>query len=59
MQSQRWSKISDEVDKLFDMDESNIMKLVISQDELVGRDYVRPFTIDEISVFSLIIVEEL
>jgi len=41
MQSQPWNKIFDEVDKLSDMNESNIMKLVAFEDELIGGgDYI-------------------
>ena len=41
------------------MDESNIMKLMASEDELVGGDYIQPFRTNKISVISFITFEDL
>jgi len=52
MKSQLWTKITDEVDKLFDMDEYDIIKFVATEDELVGRDYIHLFTTNDVSGIS-------
>lgn len=44
-----WSNISDEVDQMFEMEESNIMGYQENKDELVGGDYLVPFTTQEVS----------
>lgn len=39
------------------MYEPKIMRLVASKDELIGGDYVRPFTIDGIIIFAFICIK--
>jgi len=56
MESQLCTKISNEVNKLFNMDKSDIMKFMAAKDELVRGDCVCPFTIDEVSVIAFICV---
>lgn len=44
-------------DKLFDLNESNIMKFGASEDELVEGDWVEYFTIDELSRILVICIK--
>jgi len=44
MESQLWTKIFDEVDKFSDMDELDIKKKFVTQDELIRGDCIHPLT---------------
>ena len=56
---QFWRKICNEVDKISNMKELDLMKFVGNEDELVRRDCVKDFTLNEVNRISFIFVKGL